>query len=428
MRSFWYYFYNLLALPIIRFLIYFLSLFKSKIRVGIRGRHGLFKDLIINLSGLDRKKRLLWFHSSSMGEFEQAKPIIEKIKKNADVNILVTFFSPSGYRNSLKYPFADIISYLPFDSTRNGKRFVSLVRPSAVIFMRYDFWPNLIWILRNYNVPIFIVDATMRRSSKRKWLLAKQFHSALFKNFLRILTISEKDKSSFEDFSIPKDILSVVGDTRFDRVYQKSVEAKKKNLFKKGILEGKRVIVLGSTWDADEEVILPAIKKLMKYIDNLLIIIAPHEPTNKRLEELQYTFKDFDIIRFSFMNDYSNEKVVIIDSIGILLTLYYYADIAYVGGSFRQGVHNVLEPAVYGIPVIFGPKNSNSQEARKMIELGCGIEITNRFNTYRTFRRLISNDEKREEIGKVALDYVEKNIGATEKIIYELANIKKKGE
>jgi 3-deoxy-D-manno-octulosonic-acid transferase len=128
------------------------------------------------------------------------------------------------------------------------------------------------------------------------------------------------------------------------------------------------------------------------------------------------------------MNDYSNEKVIIIDSIGILLTLYYYADIAYVGGSFRPGVHNVLEPAVYGIPVLFGPKNSNSQEARKMMELGCGFEITNRFNTYRRFRRLISNDEKRKEIGKIALNYVEKNIGATEKIIYELGNIKKKGE
>ncbi|MDX1699075.1 MAG: glycosyltransferase N-terminal domain-containing protein [Melioribacteraceae bacterium] len=405
-----------------------MSPFNSKIREGIKDRHRLFKDLIINLSGLDRKKKLLWFHSSSMGEFEQAKPIIEKIKKNADINILVTFFSPSGYKNSLKYPFADIISYLPFDSTRNSKRFVSLVRPSAVIFMRYDFWPNLIWILNKYNIPTFIVDATMRRRSKRKWFFSKQFHSSLFKNFLRILTISQKDKSSFEDFNIPEGILSVVGDTRFDRVYQKSLGAKRKNLFKKEILEGKKVIVLGSTWEADEEVIFPAIKKLFKYYKNLLIIIAPHEPTSKRLEELQYSFRDIDNIRFSYMNDYSNEKVIIIDSIGILLTLYYYADIAYVGGSFRQGIHSVLEPAVYGIPVVFGPKNGNSHEARKMIDLGCGIEISNRFNTYRTFRRLITDDEKRNEIGKIALDYVEKNIGATEKIIYELANIKKKGE
>ena len=410
MRSFWVYFYNLIVLQIIRFLLYFLSLFKSKIREGIKDRRRLFKDLIIDLSGLDRKKQLLWFHSSSMGEFEQAKPIIEKIKKNVDVNILVTFFSPSGYKNSLKYPYADIISYLPFDSTRNGKRFINLVRPSAVIFMRYDFWPNLIWILSKYKVPIFIVDATMKRSSKRKLFFSKQFHSSLFKNFLRILTISEKDKSSFEDFNIPNGILSVVGDTRFDRVYQKSLEAKRKNLFNEEVLEGKKVIVLGSTWEADEDVILPAIKKLFKYYNNLLIIIAPHEPTNKRLEELQYLFRDIDNIRFSYMNDYSNEKVIIIDSIGILLTLYYYADVAYVGGSFRQGVHNVLEPAVYGIPVVFGPKNNNSQEARYMMELGCGIEINNRFNAYRTFRKLIVDDVKRKEIGKIALNYVEKNI------------------
>ena len=237
MRSFWYYFYNLVALPIIWLLIYFLSLFNSKIREGIRDRHRLFKDLIIDLSGLDRKKKLLWFHSSSMGEFEQAKPIIEKIKKNADLNVLVTFFSPSGYKNSLKYPYADIISYLPFDSARNSRRFVSLVRPSAVIFMRYDFWPNLIWILNKFKVPILIVDATMKRASKRKWFLSKQFHSALFRNFLRILTISQKDKTSFEDFNIPDGILSVVGDTRFDRVYQKSLEAKRKNIFNREVLK-----------------------------------------------------------------------------------------------------------------------------------------------------------------------------------------------
>jgi 3-deoxy-D-manno-octulosonic-acid transferase len=426
MNSVWFYIYNIAVLPLLKFLIYFLSLFDNKIREGIRGRKRLYEDLIINLTGLDRSKKTIWFHSSSMGEFEQAKPIIEQIKRNVEVNILVTFFSPSGYKNSLKYPYADVISYLPYDSISNAKRFVSLVRPSAVLFMRYDFWPNIIWILSRYKIPTFIVDATMKKNSKRKLPVAKQFHTFLFKSFLKILTISEKDKESFMEFNIPDKILSVVGDTRFDRVYQKSIEAKKKNLFREEILKGKKILVLGSTWEADEEIILPAIKKIFEYTDDVLVIIAPHEPTAKRLEELEYALKDISNIRFSYKNDYSNEKIILVDSIGILLTLYCYADVAYVGGSFKQGIHNVLEPAVYGIPVVFGTKNRNSQEARKMIELGCGLEIQNKIVAYRVFRELLSKERKRKEIGEISLNYVQNNIGATEKIIYEFGRTNKK--
>ena len=178
--------------------------------------------------------------------------------------------------------------------------------------------------------------------------------------------------------------------------------------------------MLGSTWEADEEVILPAIKKILKYMDNILVVIAPHEPTPKRLEELEYSFSETSTIRFSYKNDYKNEKIILIDSIGILLTLYFYADLAYVGGSFKQGIHNVIEPAVYGIPVIFGPKNKNSQEAQIMIEKGCGIVIKNKKEAYRAFRSLLSDDKKRKELGTISGNYVNKNIGATEKIIKEI--------
>ncbi len=426
MNTFWFYFYNIIPLPLFKIIIYLISPFDKKIREGIKGRKRLYEELIINLAGLDRSKNLIWIHSSSLGEFEQAKPIIEQIKRNIEVNIFVTFFSPSGYKNSLKYPYADVISYLPFDSVSNAKRIISMVRPSAVIFMRYDFWPNIIWILSRYKIPTFIVDATMKIKSKRKLPIAIQFHKALFKNFIRILTISEKDKISFGDFSIPEEKLAVVGDTRFDRVYQKSLEAKRKNLFREEIIKDKKVLVLGSTWEADEEIILPAIQKLFEYTNDILVIIAPHEPTPKKLEELEYTLRDISNIRFSYKNDYSNEKIILVDSIGILLTLYYYADVAYVGGSFKQGIHNVLEPAVYGIPVVFGPKNKNSQEARKMIELGCGLEINNKAEAYRVFRELFSNDEKRKMLGNISSNYVEGNIGATEKIIYEFGRINKK--
>jgi 3-deoxy-D-manno-octulosonic-acid transferase len=428
MNKLWFYFYNIIALPILKIIFYILSIFNRKIREGIKGRRKLFENLIINQADLDRNKKTIWFHSSSMGEFEQAKPIIEKIKQNIDVNIVITFFSPSGYNNSLKYPHADIISYLPYDSVRNAKRFISLVRPSAVLFMRYDFWPNFIWALSMYKIPSFIVDATMKKKSKRKWFIAKQFHSALFNNFIKILTISEKDRLNFKDFGIPDEKLAVVGDTRFDRVHQKSIEAKKKSLFREEIVRHKKILVLGSTWEADDEIILPAIRKMFNYTNDVLVIIAPHEPTTKRLEELEYALRDISNIRFSFKNDYKDEKIILVDSIGILLTLYYYADVAYVGGSFKVGVHNVLEPAVYGIPVIFGPRNKNSQEALKMITLGCGIEIKTKNEAYRNFRRLLSDEEKRKEIGEISHKYVQNNIGATEKILYEFGRINKKGE
>ena len=226
-----------------------------------------------------------------MGEFEQAKPIIEQIKRNVEVNIVVTFFSPSGYKNSLKYPYADIIAYLPLDSVLNARRFVSIIKPSAVLFMRYDFWPNFIWVLSMYKIPTFIVDATMKVKSKRKLLLVKQFHKYLFRDFTKILCVSEKDKLNFKEFDIPDEMLSVVGDTRFDRVHQKSLEAKKKNLFRDEITKGKKILVLGSSWESDEEIILPAIKKLFEYLDNILVVIAPHEPTPKKLEELEYSWR-----------------------------------------------------------------------------------------------------------------------------------------
>ncbi|MCP5063855.1 MAG: 3-deoxy-D-manno-octulosonic acid transferase [Ignavibacteriae bacterium] len=420
MKSGWFYFYNIFVLPLLKTVIYSLSVFNKKIKEGIDGRNNLFIRLEEQIQNIDRSKKLFWFHSSSMGEFEQAKPIIKKLKETTDINIVVTFFSPSGYNHSLKYPYADIITYLPYDSVKNSQEFIKLVQPNKVIFMRYDYWPNIVWALKEANIPTFIVDATMDKNSKRKLLFVKQFHISLFKNFEKILTISDDDEKSFMDFELNSTKLLTVGDTRFDRVYQKSLAAKTKNLFNKEIVTDKKVLVLGSTWEEDEAVLLPVIKKIFKYDDNVIVIIAPHEPSPSRLEDLEYSFTKFKTIRFSYMNNYSDEKIILIDSIGILLTLYHYAHIAFVGGSFKQKIHNVLEPAVYGIPVTFGPKNKNSQEALTMINKGCGLVLNNKKDTYKTIKELLVDDNKREQIGNIAIAYVKQNIGATEKIIKEI--------
>ncbi|PIX00292.1 MAG: 3-deoxy-D-manno-octulosonic acid transferase [Ignavibacteria bacterium CG_4_8_14_3_um_filter_37_9] len=424
MDLFWKFAYNILIVPLLLFAMKIAPWFNQKVKIGVAGRKRLFEELIVNMSSLNKKKKLIWFHSSSLGEFEQAKPIIEKLKQSADVNILVTFFSPSGLENSKKYPFADLVSYLPLDTTQNAARFISLVNPSLLILMRYDLWPNHIYELAKRNIPIFLVDATMRSDSARKNFFAKKFHKHLYGKLSKILTVSETDALNFGVFEFHEHEINPVGDTRFDRVYQRSLVAKERNLIRSEILKDKKVIVAGSTWYEDEETLLPAFMKLTEYDENVLMIIAPHEPTVVHLEKLENDFTGkIKTIRFSSLNNYKDEKIILVDSIGILLTLYYYANIAFVGGSFKSNIHNVLEAAVYGVPVIFGPKITNSQEAIKLAELGGGIIIKNKKEAYRSLRLLTKDESVRQAKGRISKEYVQSNLGATDKILKEMYKV-----
>jgi 3-deoxy-D-manno-octulosonic-acid transferase len=332
--------------------------------------------------------------------------------------VLITFFSPSGYENSKKYPYADLISYIPFDTKSNADKFISITNPSLAIIMRYDVWPNMISSLKSKNIPIYLVDATLRNNSPRKYPLIKSFHKIIFGNLSKILTVSESDAIEFKSFRFDDKKVSVVGDTRFDRVFQRSLQAKEKRLISYNVLKGKKVLVAGSTWEQDEEVLFPAFLKLASAEENVIMIVAPHEPTLLHLEKIENEFAGkLKTIRFSHLNNYSDERIIIVDSIGILLTLYTYASLAYVGGSFKQNIHNVLEAAVYGTPVLFGPKIENSQEAKRLAELGGGIIINNKRQAYRNLRKLFADESLRSEAGKISADYVQSNIGATQKIL-----------
>lgn len=421
MNNFWFLFYNYVIIPVIYPLFVFIGIFNPKVKKGIKDRKRLFEKLIIDLAGLERRKKMIWFHSASMGEFEQAKPIIEKLKLEKDVNIAVTFFSPSGFDNSLNYPHADIISYIPFDSQPNVERFLRLIQPDLVVFMRYDIWPNLMWQMKKKKIPSFIVDATMRNDSKRRWAASKSFHNTLYSGVSKILTVSNSDSKNFLQFDIDKKNIKAVGDTRFDRVYQKSTYAKNSKLFPQNIFKNKKILVLGSSWESDEEVVLPSLLKLIKENKSLIVILVPHEPTIMRLEKLEdYFANKTETIRFSFINNYSGERIIIVDSIGILLTLYNYAHIAYVGGSFKQGIHNVLEPAVYGIPVLFGPKIQNSQEAMALVKKGGAAILKNKEKSYEIIKNLLRDAKLRKKMGSISANYVQSNLGATQKILDEI--------
>jgi 3-deoxy-D-manno-octulosonic-acid transferase len=424
MKKLWFILYNIIVIPVLFLSVHIAAFFNQKFKKAIRGRKRIFEELILNALSLDKTKRLIWFHSSSLGEFEQAKPIIEELKKDNSINILITFFSPSGYENSKKYPFADLVSYLPFDSWSMAKRFIQIVRPDLALMMRYDIWPNHIWAMKKFGIPCYLVDATMKKNSPRKVPVIKNFHKHLFKDIAGILAVTQADINGFREFGCTDEQLKAVGDTRFDRVHSRSLLAKEKNLVRENVFRNKKIFVAGSTWNADEEIIVPVFSKLAKYDKDLILVVAPHEPTVTNLERLENEFRNsIKSIRFSHMNHYSGERIIIIDSIGILLTLYIYAHVAFVGGGFKQNIHNVLEAAVYGIPVLFGPRIENSQEAQQLLRLGGGILVKNKQEAYRNLRLLFKDEKLRKIKGGINYNYVHENLGATGKIIAEIYRV-----
>jgi 3-deoxy-D-manno-octulosonic-acid transferase len=418
MQRLWYLFYNAIVVPVFWLLLHIGALVNGKIRRGIRGRDGLFDNLEEAVKHLKRKRRF-WFHSSSMGEFEQAKPIIAELRRRYDdIDIIVSFFSPSGYEHSLSYKPADLITYLPFDSVSNARRFLDLIRPSIAIMVRYDLWPNHIWELQRRGIPIVIANATLSRHSSRHYPFLKSFNRSVYEHITSILTVSQDDVDAFKNFGLTRPALHVVGETRYDQVWQRSLDAKTKHLIPAPILRRKKTFVVGSSWDEDEAVLLPAFRRIAQHDSSALMILVPHEPTLPTLERLElalnYTMRT---IRFSDLNDYSNQNVILVDSIGILMSLYQYADVAYVGGSFRQGIHNVLEPAVYGVPVLYGPKHENSQEAVELARRGGGFVINNAEDCYFELRKLFNDKRARLHAGAESQRLVQENIGATQRFI-----------
>jgi 3-deoxy-D-manno-octulosonic-acid transferase len=421
MLLFWQTLYRGFVLPVLGSLFWLSGRFNNKVRRGIAGRRLLFEELEKQIPRLPPGKRV-WFHSSSMGEFEQAKPVIAELhRRYPAVGIIVTFFSPSGYEHSRKYQLAQVISYLPFDTYRNASRFLNMVRPDVAVMVRYDIWPNHIWELARRGIPTLIANATMRRQTRRRMPVVRNFHHHVYDAITTILTVSPSDTEAFGFFGLHHPEIKSIGDTRYDQVNARSAEAKKKSLIAPAITQGRKVVVVGSSWPEDEEVLLPALFRLQERVPELLCIIAPHEPTVEHLEELENDLAgQATSIRFSSLNDYRGERVIIVDSIGILLSLYSYAHVAYVGGSFRQGIHNVLEAAVYGIPVIFGPKHRNSHEPLMLVDRGGAFVVTDTEELERTLEHLLVHDPSRQAAGIKAGQFVQSHLGATEKVIQAL--------
>lgn len=419
-QQFWFTIYRWLIFPLIYISFIILSQFNAKIKKGIKDRENLFKNLEEFRGNIGSDKKVILFHCVSMGELEQAKPLAKKIKAEfPGIKIIVSFLSPSGYDNFKKLDYFDFKTYLPSDKMKNAKEFFAILKPSMWIIVKHDIWPNHLRICSECNIPIILIDANMPKTSKRILPVVRTFFKAFYKNISLILPVSENDAKRFATVYPYHENIILAGDTRYDQVFIRSQIAKDKDVGYLSFYKDKKVFLCGSVWKEDLQNILPAVLKLINNFNNLYIIIVPHEPEFEQLNYLEneLTKLNLPFNKYAELNGEPSERILIIDTIGILASLYKYAYVSYVGGSFTTGVHNVMEPAIFENPVLFGPKHNNSFEALEMVKKGGAFPINNSKDVYNVISELLSNSEKQKKSGKTASSIVVENLGATDKIM-----------
>ena len=398
------------------------SLFNEKVRKMWRGEREAFKIL---KQKVDPNAKYIWFHAASLGEFEQGRPLMERIRKDyPQYKILLTFYSPSGYEVRKNYEGADIICYMPVDTRLNAIRFLRLVRPVMAFFIKYEFWSNFLHILKHRNIPTYSVSSIFREDQVFfKWY--GRNYAGVLKCFTRFFVQNEESKRLLEGIGITA--VDVVGDTRFDRVLQIKEAAKQLPIceaFRTGVASSQsadvphhdfKVFVAGSSWPPDENIFIPFFNEHKDW----RLLIAPHVIAEEHLKLILSLIKGKKVVRYTQTTpeEAAEADVLIIDCFGLLSSMYNYGDVAYIGGGFGVGIHNTLEAAVWNMPVIFGPNNKKFQEAQGLLKSGGGFEI----NTYEDFSGLMSslmNDETfMKQAGDKAGAFVAHLAGATDKVL-----------
>jgi len=389
------------------FVIRIAALWNPKAKLFIMGR----KEAIDKLNTFTPNENTYWFHCASLGEFEQARPLIEALKlKDENCQIVITFFSPSGYEVRKNYEFADLILYLPKDSKSNATLLLDKIMPSKIFFIKYEFWANYLLEAKERKIPTYLVSGVFRENQIFfKWYGG--FMRDILKSFTTIYLQNENSKVLLDSIGVNS---IVTGDTRFDRVMQ---NAEKVRPFPsiENFIDNKKCLVVGSSWKEDEAVVCSTLNKLK----GTKVIIAPHEIHESRISSIEASLTQ-KVLKFSDLKASTNSEdfdVLIIDNIGILMHLYQYADVAYVGGAFGKGLHNILEPACFGVPVIFGNNYSKFPEAFQFLEAGIGYSISNN----KEFELIFNNLMKVSDSSKV-LTFMNSQKGSTTKIIKNIFN------
>ena len=395
------------------------SCFNEKVRKMWRGEREAFKIL---REKVDPNAKYVWFHAASLGEFEQGRPLMEQLRKeHPEYKILLTFFSPSGYEVRKNYEGADIITYLPLDTITNARRFLRTVRPVMAFFIKYEFWYNYLHILKHRGVPVYSVSSIFRPEQVFfKWY-GRQYGRVL-NCFTHFFVQNEISKELLAKIGITD--TTVVGDTRFDRVLQIKEAAKQLPIVESFVKDAPQVFVAGSSWPPDEEIFI----KYFNEHKNWKLIIAPHVIGEDHLKQIEKLLEGRKVIRYteaekmvngqlSMVNDY---EVLIINCFGLLSSIYHYGNVAYVGGGFGVGIHNLLEAAVWDVPVFFGPNNQKFQEAQGLKTSG-GMEIHNYEEFAAQMDRLASDAAYLQEQGQKAGHFVKGQSGATQKVLSSVA-------
>ena len=389
------------------------SLFNEKVRKMWRGEREAFRIL---KEQVDPNAQYVWFHAASLGEFEQGRPIIEQLRKEyPEYKILLTFYSPSGYEVRKNYQGADIICYMPIDTVTNARRFLRLVRPCMAFFIKYEFWYNFLHILKHRNVPTYSVSSIFRPNQVFFRWYGKSYGRVL-RCFTKFFVQNEQSKELLNSIGITE--VEITGDTRFDRVLQIK-EAAKELPVVEAFASG-RLFVAGSSWLPDEEIFI----KYFNEHRDWKLIIAPHVIGEDHLQQIEKLLEGRKVIRYTEAakkdSQLSTAEVLIIDCFGLLCSIYRYGQVAYVGGGFGVGIHNLPEAAVWDIPVFFGPNNERFQEAQELKKNGGGLEIHNYEEFAARMDELTADPASLLKRGEAAGGYVKGNAGATEIILRQL--------
>ncbi|MFB9844253.1 3-deoxy-D-manno-octulosonic acid transferase [Mucilaginibacter ginsenosidivorans] len=400
--------YNL-GLRIYVFLIYIASFFNNKAKLWLKGRSN------IQYQKFDKSA---WFHFASLGEFEQGLPVLAGFRSaHSGTAIVITFFSPSGYEIRKNTPLADAVYYLPLDTAANARHFIDAIQPTIAVFTKYEYWYHYFYELNQKNVPLFVISGIFRPNQVFfKW------YGDLYRRMLGFVTHffvqDENSKNLLQNIHITN--VSVSGDTRFDRVWANAQAPKPFPLIEE-FTKGSKVFIAGSTWPEDEELLV----QLIKTHPDWKFVIAPHEIKEDKISKLISLLPSNSAMRYSDVSNLKSQisdlKIIVIDNIGMLSSLYQYGQVAYIGGGFGVGIHNILEAAAFGLPAIFGPNYKKFKEARDLVSLELAVSINNAAELKNTFSYL-TNDDRLKSISQKIKDYVKENTGATGMILEYLDN------
>ncbi|TVR43995.1 MAG: 3-deoxy-D-manno-octulosonic acid transferase [Bacteroidia bacterium] len=394
------------------------ALFSAKADLWVRGRKNWRQQMAgaaYDDASVRNNIRTIWFHCASLGEFEQGRPVLEAFReRNPDWRILLTFFSPSGYEYRKHYEHAYHVCYLPMDSLPNVRKFLDIWNPEIAVFVKYEFWFNYLRELAARRVKLFVISAVFRKKQHFFRFYGYWFRKQL-RHVTRFFVQDEASRHLLANYGITN--VKVSGDTRFDRVYALAQEEHAIPGIET-FVRGNKILVAGSTWPKDERLLKGLLKSMPQ---NLRVIVAPHEVSDDKINRLMQQAGPSACLYSSF-SDAENDgcRVMIIDRIGLLSRLYRYGDIAYIGGGFGEGIHNILEAATYGIPVVFGPNHGKFVEARELISGGGAFCIRDQQELNDLFLLLMNDESMRKKAGSVCKEYVEKKQGAVKMIMQDL--------